>query len=224
MSESGTSERLGFWARARGLFKEDADPLTQAVARSVEASPPGDPEALLESLGAAAGHSLLGAEGQEVLDAAARAGEATAFLQLGAGHGEAALRLAQALGSEAGRLTLVEPAAARGQAIKRLLGHASLGDRLELLSCAVLDAIPSLYRRFDLILLFHEPEMFLPDLRHAERHGRLKPGTRVIAPVARMASEESDAYLSHVRTSGLYESEPHFGFEVSRCLAEIEAW
>lgn len=224
MSESGKSEGRGFWARARGWFGEDADPLAPSVALAVEVSPPGDPAALLEKLEAATGQALLGADGKEVLEAAAQAGEATAFLQLGAGSGEAALRLARALGSETGRLTLVEPLLARGQAVARLLDHASLGDRLELLSCAVLDAIPSLYRRFDLILLAHEPEMFLPDLRHAERHGRLKPETRVIASVARMAREERDPYLAHVRTSGLYESESHGGFEVSRCLAEIEAW
>ncbi|MBW2241184.1 MAG: class I SAM-dependent methyltransferase [Deltaproteobacteria bacterium] len=224
MSEPEKSPGRSLWARARGWFREEDDPLTQWVAQAVEGSRLGDQAGILEALERATGPTLFAAERSGALEAAAHAGEATAFLQLGAGHGEAALRLARALRPDAGRLTLVEPLLARGRAVAQLLDHASLGDRLELLNCAVLDAIPSLYRRFDLILLLHEPEMFLADLRHAERHGRLKPGTRVIAPTTRMASEESDRYLAHVRASGLYGSESHGGFEVSRCLAEIEAW
>lgn len=193
----------------------------------MEATPLGAPAALIEGLARAsepAGVPRLGPGGARILELAAEQSAGTHFLQLGAGRGEAALRLVRALRGDEPRLTLVEPLRARGRAIQQLVRHASLGERLELLGCSVLDAIPSLYRRFDLILLLHEPEMFLADLRHAERHGRLKPGTRVVAPAERIPPLERAAYLAHVRESGLYESESQGALEVSRCVAEIEAW
>ena len=122
-----------------------------------------------------------------------------------------------------GRLWLMEPAPAKGRWLQQLLRHAGLSDRVELLPCTALDGIPSLHRRFDVVFLRHEPDLLLADLRHAERHGRLRPGTCVVTSIEGLAGPDRADYLAHVRESGLYESGSREGLEVSRCIGEIEA-
>lgn len=145
------------------------------------AVPAGDAAHLLDHIAQQASASGLGPQRSATLEAVAGCAGTGDFLQLGAGTGEAALRLAGALAATRGRLWVVEPSAERWRSVRELLEHAGLADGLETLPHAPLDAIPSLHRQFDLILLHHEPEHFLPDLRHAERHGVLRAGTHVVA-------------------------------------------
>lgn len=211
------------WQRARAWIGPRPDPLAALLDDVRAAVPQDDPAAALRRAEAAAMAGTLGpARGAALEDALAACGGA--LVQLGAGSGDAALRLARAARRAEGRLWVVDPSPHACALLEGLLRHAGLGDFVETLPCAPLDAIPSLHRRVDLLLLHHEPDQFLADLRHAERHGRLGPGTRVIACLDAASASDRDAYQAHVRGSGLYESEAREGLEISRCLEEIEAW
>jgi predicted O-methyltransferase YrrM len=215
------------WARVRSWLGGSSEPLARLAKEARAAVPEGDPEALLALIArsSAVGEAgILGPErGRALEDMASEAGS-EAHLQLGAGTGEGAIRLARTLAAGSGRLMVVDPSPVRCRWLEEILRHASLSDHVELLPYSPLDAIPSLHRQLDLILLRHEPDLFLADLRHAERHGRVGAGARVVADLAGLSSTERADYLAHVRESGLYESSAREGFEVSRSLAEIEAW
>jgi predicted O-methyltransferase YrrM len=232
----GTSDARGAgWLRIGRWLRRGADPLARIAEAACTSTPEGDPSAMLDCIARLAGEegiACLGAERGAVLEQVAAAAGASAYLQVGSGTGEAALRLARALApadparaaAEDARLWLMEPAPARGRWLARLLRHAGLSDRVQLLPCSALDGIPSVHRRFDLIFLRHEPDLLLADLRHAERHGRLRPGTHVVAFLAGLDEADCADYRAHVRESGLYESRLAAGLEVSRCIGEIEAW
>ncbi len=210
----------------RSRLRPSSHPLDRLAAAACREAPERDAETLLDALSRAsegAKRGVLGPRRGAVLEEVAGSAGFRAFLQLGAGSGEAALRLARALGGDE-RLTLVEPSPRRRSRLQQLTDHAALSDRLDVLACSVLDAIPSLHRRFDLLLLAHDPAHFLADLRHAERHGRLGVGSLVVARLDDVSAVERDDYRAHVRGCGLYTSHSREGLEVSRCTQPIEAW
>jgi len=81
--------------------------------------------------------------------------------------------------------------------------------------------IPELQGQFDLILIDHYGENYLPDLKLIEEHNLLRRGSAVVADNVVAHRPTVDPYLEHVRSSGCYRSILH---KVAGDGVEVSIW
>ena len=100
-----------------------------------------------------------------------------------------------------------------------MVDHAGLSNRVQILKGKVGDVTPELQRQFDLALIDHYAENYLPDLKLNEEHNLLRHSSAVVADNVVAHRPTVDPYLEHVRSSGCYRSMLHKvagdGIEVS---------
>ncbi|KAL4424943.1 hypothetical protein ABPG77_009672 [Micractinium sp. CCAP 211/92] len=141
-------------------------------------------------------------------------------LELGTYCGYSAVRVARLLPPGA-KLVAVDPSDVPAEVAAPILEHAGLSDRVELMNGTAAEVLPTLRERgllFDLLLIDHDKDQYLPDLRRAEALELLRPGAVVVAD--NVVVFKLEGYLEHVRKSGQYSSsqlhQAHLEYDASK--------
>jgi catechol O-methyltransferase len=192
------------WDRVRGAPPrvERALAFAHANARA------GDPESVLAALDRfACERSFLMNVGDKkglILDEELRRLRPKRALEIGAFCGYSAVRMARLLREWGGRLVSLEASATNARVSREMVALAGLSDHVEVRNETAEHAIPGLAGPFDLVFLDHWKDLYLPDLLRLEAHGKLRPGSVVVAD--NVGLFDARDYFAHVRGSGRYES------------------
>ena len=207
-------------------------PREQRVLEHVrESVPQGDPDALLAAMDRFAREDCflmnVGDEKGAILDRAVVDSKAGRALELGAFCGYSAVRMARLLTAPGSRLTSVELSDARIEVARAMVAHAGLAERVRFVQGATQEMIPTLEGPFNLVFIDHDKNRYLDDLLLIEQHALLAPGAIVVADNVGMFVG-MEAYLGHVRGSGLYASVHHtatleYGYDIAD-MVEVSTW
>ena len=126
-------------------------------------------------------------------------------LELGAYCGYSAVLFASRLGPT-GRLVSLELGEESVEVARRIVEHAGLADRVEIVLGDAAESIPTLEGPFDVVFLDHWKDFYKRDLIAIEEHGLLRPGTIVVADNVGPLFDAA-AYLDYVRGCGRFECE-----------------
>jgi catechol O-methyltransferase len=173
----------------------------------------------------------VGDEKGALLDAAVRRVQPRLVLELGTYCGYSALRMARLLPS-GGRIVSVELNEANAVIARRILGHAGVGDRVEVVVGTLDDGgstSDALEQRHgvkagavDLVFVDHAKDAYLPDLERLLARGWLHPGSVVVADNVRFpGAPEYRAYMTREqgRTWRTVEHDAHV--EYQRLLKDL---
>jgi catechol O-methyltransferase len=149
-------------------------------------------------------------------------------LEIGTYCGYAATLIGAELKLRRGSLVTLEKHPRNAEVARQVLEHAGLADTVESRNQTLDAAISSLHGPFDLVLLDHWKEQYLPDLQRLEDSSMLRAGSVIVAD--NVGFFRVPDYLAHVRTSGRYTSRyiesaveyhPHIpdGIEISTFLS-----
>ena len=144
-------------------------------------------------------------KGPLVAEMAARLPRAARVLEVGAYCGYSSIMLADAFGPEA-RVTSIEISGTFVESARANVEVAGLSDRITFLHGPSTEILATLEGRFDLVFLDHWKDLYKTDLQIMEQRGLVGPGTIVVADNVGEFFDPGE-YLSHVRTSGHYDSE-----------------
>ena len=199
------AERFQRWRdRRRGRAPREVRALEYVRAHAKE----GDPESVLtafDEFGRREAFLMnIGDKKGEILDRVVSDSSAERVLEIGAYCGYSAVRIGRLLAHRGGKLTSVEASEEYAAIARQSVAFAGLSQVVEWVVAKAEDALPGLQGRYDVILLDHWKDLYLPDLRRIEAQGLLRPGSVVVAD--NIGLFDSRAYLEHVRNSGLYDS------------------
>ena len=182
----------------------------QALNWVLQQSAAGNPEAVLHALDRFGKEKYflmnIGDKKGLLLDQAVRDSKARRALELGAYCGYSAVRIARLLPPE-GRLISLEKSPEYARVARQVVAHAGLADRVEIQLGEAAQLLPALSGPFDLVLLDHWKDCYLPDLKRIEKHGLLRPGSIVVAD--NVGIFDASSYLAHVRNASRYDSVHH---------------
>ncbi len=182
----------------------------QALDWVLQQSVADDPQTVLDALDrfGREKHFLMNIGDQKglLLDQAVRDSNAHRALELGAYCGYSAVRIARLLPPE-GKLISLEKSSKYAAVARKVVAHAGLADQVEIRLGEAARLIPALQGAFDLVLLDHWKDCYLPDLKHIEEHGLLRAGSIVVAD--NVGLFDASSYFAHVRDSGRYDSLHH---------------
>jgi catechol O-methyltransferase len=125
-------------------------------------------------------------------------------LEIGAFCGYSATLIGGILRANNGRLVSIEKHRRFAEVARNITGHAGLKDIVEVRTGILASEIGSFKEPFDLVLLDHWKDEYLPDLNRLEAAGLLKKGSVVVADNVGFFSVP--AYLNYVRQSPRYET------------------
>lgn len=210
-----TPTALPFTLRNGGKFLYDwvtgAPPVSIRVRDYVaQNAPRGDAKAVLATMDRYAAEERflmnIGPEkGPLVQELVARLPENARILELGAFCGYSSILWSLALGA-GGRVVSIEKSGAAAEASRANVEYAGFADRVEVIHGSSTDMIPKLEGSFDLVFLDHWKDLYKGDLQLLEEHGRLRPGSIVVADnVGELFGAEP--YLEYVRGCGRFDSE-----------------
>ena len=195
------------WDRLRGAPPR----VERALAFAREHARPGDPDSVLAALDRFAREQVflmnVGDRKGAILDAELRRHRPARALEIGAFCGYSAVRMARLLREWGGRLVSVEANPRAAAVVREMVALAGLGAQVEVVQGKAAEVIPTLSGPFDLVFLDHWKDLYLPDLQRLERHGRLRPGSVVVAD--NVGLFDVSPYLDYVRSSGRYDSTGH---------------
>ena len=187
-------------------------------------APKDDPDAIIAAVDqyCSDGNRMmnLGAEKGLIVDRAIDNISAQKVLELGSFFGYSATRMASRIGAN-GSLITIEADPERHDVSRQMVEHAGLSNRVQLLKGKAGDMIPELQGQFDLVLIDHYGENYLPDLKLIEEHNLLRHGSAVVADNVIAHRPTDDPYLEHVRSSGCYRSTLH---KVGGDGVEVSIW
>ncbi|HLC38750.1 MAG TPA: methyltransferase domain-containing protein [Patescibacteria group bacterium] len=127
-------------------------------------------------------------------------------LDIGAGIGYASLFLAAAM-PEDGHLFAAESNFHAIQILMQTVRSAELDHIVEVISGDILETLPVMDIKFDLVFLDANPEENSTYLKMLEK--KLHPGSIILASRAQSESHVMKDYLNEVRKSEKYDSNPH---------------
>ena len=182
----------------------------QALDWVLQQAPSGSSEAVLQALDdfGREQHFLMNIGDRKglILDRAARDCNARYALELGAYCGYSAVRIARLLPPD-GQLISLEKSSKYAATARQVVAHAGLAERVEIRLGTAAELLPALRGPFDLVLLDHWKDCYLPDLKHIEDCNLLRPGSIVVAD--NVGLFDASRYFAHVRGSGRYDSVYH---------------
>lgn len=210
-----TPSVLPFTLRNGGRFLYDritgAPPVPLRVRDYVaNKAPRGDAEAVLATMDRYAAEERflmnIGPEkGPLVQELVARLPENARILELGAFCGYSSILWSLAIGP-GGRVVSIEKSGAAAEASRANVEHAGFADRVDIIHASSTEMIPKLEGSFDLVFLDHWKDLYRSDLQLLERHGRLRPGSIIVADnVGEVFG--AGPYLEYVRGCGRFDSE-----------------
>jgi len=192
-----------------GLSTED-----RLVAHVLKTAKKGDPESVLAVIDAFGWKEWMMNVGDVkglILDKAIKERKPKFALEFGLYCGYSATRIARLLPAD-GRLVSVEKDPVRIGWASKIIAHAGLADRVQIIQGAADEAIPTLKAKtglgsFDLVFIDHVKDRYLADLKILEGSGLLAKGTVLVAD--NIVYPGAPDYLEYVRTSSHYKSELH---------------
>lgn len=136
---------------------------------------------------------------QALLDANARN-----VLEIGAFCGYSATMIGAFLRKNDGHLTSIEKHGRFAEVARQVTTHAGLENHVEIRKGILASEIDALKGPFDVVLLDHWKDEYLPDLRRLEEAGLMQAGTIVVADNVGFFAVPD--YLEYVRNSPSYDS------------------
>ena len=169
---------------------------------------PGDVDAVLQAMDAFSRRRRwlmrMGPEKGAVVTAAMRDPGIRHVLEIGTYCGYSALLVARHLPPRGGRLVTLEISRRNAGVARRVIAQAGLAAVAEVRNEVLDRAMGSFAAPFDLVLLDHWKDEYLPDLKRLEAARLVRPGTVVIAD--NVGFFRVPDYLEYVRNGGRYQS------------------
>lgn len=129
------------------------------------------------------------------------------MLELGAYCGYSAVLAGSQLKACDGKLISVEKSRHCSEVARQVVEHAGLSQTVTIINSVLEDCIAQFTEPFDIVLLDHWKDRYLPDLILLEQAGLLDLGSVVVADNIDLFDVAD--YLRHVRDSGLFDSVFH---------------
>lgn len=171
----------------------------------------GSPESVLRTMDAFARQRRwlqnVGPVKGAILLQALRDADARRVLEIGSYCGYSATLIGEYLAGKGGQLTAIEISRRNAGIAREVTGHAGLASIVTIRRGTLESEIASLAGPFDVVLLDHWKDVYLPDLRRLEDAGLLHPGSIIVADNVGFFAVPD--YLDHVRSGGRYRSSFH---------------
>ena len=214
---AGQAHRLA-WFLTRVLLAPKIDKLLGRMRREDAAvdyvlrnAPAGNPQAVLRAMDTFATQRRwmmnVGPQKGKVLADALLGARAQRVLEIGAYCGYSATLMGSQLSGAAASLVSIEKNPLYARIARRIVAHAGLAPRVEVLTGTLAQYLATFQEPFDVVFLDHWKEEYFADLKRLEEGSLLRPGTTVVADNVGLFNVPD--YLDYVRTSPRYASTFH---------------